>query len=180
MHLLTSPPVQVLRRISRTLGLNRLAGALMNRTDYEHRFSAAMLGAIRAGDIIWDVGANIGYYTQQFSDIVGESGKVYAFEPSHENFQHLKAAAAGKSNVDVYNIGLSNKSGQVQFIQGDDEIGATSSIVACDLDVGATVKHVEVNSGQQLIEQGLAVQPNFIKIDVEGHELPTMSENCCV
>ena len=94
MHLLTSPPVQVLRRISRKLGLNRLVGALIHRSDYEHHFSTAMLKAIQAGDIIWDVGANIGYYTKQFSELVGVSGRVFGFEPSHENFERKGRGAA--------------------------------------------------------------------------------------
>ena len=36
---------------------------------------------IRAGDVVVDIGANIGLYTKHLSRLTGESGKVLAFEP---------------------------------------------------------------------------------------------------
>lgn len=38
------------------------------------------LSVLERGDIVIDVGANRGYYTILFSHVVGNSGKVYAFE----------------------------------------------------------------------------------------------------
>ena len=45
---------------------------------------------IHSGNIVLDIGANIGYYTLIMSKLVGSTGKVYAFEPEPKNFEVLK------------------------------------------------------------------------------------------
>ena len=45
---------------------------------------------ISKNEITIDVGANIGYYTLLFSKLVGSNGKVFAFEPEHNNYCLLK------------------------------------------------------------------------------------------
>jgi FkbM family methyltransferase len=44
---------------------------------------------LRLGDLAVDVGANAGYFTLLFSDIVGASGEVHAFEPIAPTFDRL-------------------------------------------------------------------------------------------
>ena len=41
-----------------------------------------MLACIRPGDCVWDVGANVGLYSEVFAAAAGPSGKVISFEPS--------------------------------------------------------------------------------------------------
>ncbi len=45
---------------------------------YEERFHQSLLNAIRQGDVVWDIGANVGVYTVLFADRVGPSGTVVA------------------------------------------------------------------------------------------------------
>lgn len=56
---------------------------------------------IRAGDVVVDIGANIGYYTLILARLVGEQGKVFAFEADPSNFALLKKniEANGYKNV---------------------------------------------------------------------------------
>ena len=57
---------------------------------YEPYETELILRQVKSGDIIVDVGANIGYYTVLFADKVGKSGKVIAIEPDPINFEILQ------------------------------------------------------------------------------------------
>src|ERR1041384_438181 len=53
------------------------------------------------GDVAVDAGANIGIYSQFLARCVGPAGAVYSFEPAPENFERLRAAARGFSNMRI-------------------------------------------------------------------------------
>ena len=61
---------------------------------------------IKPGDVVLDLGANIGYYALMESMIVGGEGKVYAVEPSPENYKMLKENIElnGFTNIEKYSI----------------------------------------------------------------------------
>lgn len=64
---------------------------------YEETETNLFESYIKEGDVVLDLGANIGYYTLVAAKNVGKSGKVYAFEPDPENFAYLK------KNVEINN-----------------------------------------------------------------------------
>lgn len=57
----------------------------MRYTEETHFF----MSYLRVGDVVIDVGANIGYLTLLASTIVGDSGRVYAFEPNPRSYKYL-------------------------------------------------------------------------------------------
>lgn len=57
---------------------------------YEPRTLRAYARTVRPGDVIFDVGANIGAHTLHFSRLTGPTGKVYAFEPTDYAFSKLR------------------------------------------------------------------------------------------
>ena len=66
------------------------------------------------GDVILDVGANIGYYAIMLAKRVGSSGKVYAMEPEPRNFDLLQRNIrlnGADQIVEAFHIGASNVSG---------------------------------------------------------------------
>jgi predicted methyltransferase len=69
-----------IRNLGRALGLNRRIAARLYGRGYETRYDNAFTACLRQGDVVWDVGANVGYYTRLFVGRVGDTGQVVAFE----------------------------------------------------------------------------------------------------
>jgi len=133
-----------------------------------------MLAAIRPGDVVWDVGANVGLYSRRFSDIAGPSGRVFAYEPSPANLERLNEAVGPLANVTVVPVALGENEDVVIFEQGVDPLGATSRIVdKADRESERQVE-IRLSSGDRLVSSGMVVSPNVIKIDTEGFELDVL------
>jgi FkbM family methyltransferase len=68
---------------------------------------------VKPGYIVFDIGANIGYFTMLASKLIGNSGKVVAFEPVPEFLEMLKFSANlnNFSNILPVQIALSDKPG---------------------------------------------------------------------
>ena len=163
----TNSLVLALRNAGRALGLNQwIASCLLGR-GYETRYDNRFAAALRPGDCVWDVGANVGYYTKLFSERVGGKGWVFAFEPSPLNFARLASACSSLGNVVLRPCGLGKEDGWLRFRQGTDLLGATSRIVEGEAE---SAMLVDVRSGASLLGSGEAPPPNAIKIDVEGFE----------
>jgi FkbM family methyltransferase len=60
---------------------------------FEPETVATMTSLIKSGDVVLDVGANIGAHTLSMAHMVGEKGRVIAFEPTKYAFDKLVANA---------------------------------------------------------------------------------------
>jgi len=56
---------------------------------YEPDIMKIIQKILEPGDVFFDVGANIGYFTQFGSALVGPEGKVFAFEPDPKNIERI-------------------------------------------------------------------------------------------
>ncbi|MBV6521228.1 MAG: hypothetical protein MNPFHGCM_01361 [Gemmatimonadaceae bacterium] len=68
---------------------------------YESETSNFLGNVLRPGDTFIDIGAHVGYFSLLASALVGEQGRVYAFEPERDNFDHLVEHIALNS---AYNV----------------------------------------------------------------------------
>jgi len=84
---------------------------------YEKFETMLMCKEIKRGNVVLDIGANIGYYTLIFAKLVGKNGKVYAFEPEPTNFSLLKKNVEinGYENVELVQKAVSNKNGKIKL-----------------------------------------------------------------
>jgi len=123
---------------------------------------------IKEGNVVIDVGANIGYYTLIFAKLVGEEGKVFAFEPAPENFALLKKNVEinGYKNVVLIQKAVSNKTGRIRLYLSEVE-GTTHKIY--DSHDGRKSIEIEAISLDDYFEDYNG-EINFIKIDAEGSE----------
>jgi FkbM family methyltransferase len=172
MSLMSNKAVLRLRRVMRALGLPKLLARL--GTSYESALSQRLVSACRPGDVIWDVGANVGHYSVSFSDWVGPRGRVFAFEPSPVNLSRLRAACQGRTNIEIREFGLSDKAGPAIFLEGSDSLNTTSRVLAPGDAPARQTTQVELRAGAEIIDSGDADLPNVLKIDVEGHELSVL------
>lgn len=126
---------------------------------------------LKDGDVCLDVGANVGFYTLLTSVLVGESGKVYAFEPTPRTFAILRSNAGNRSNVTCVNAALMEKEGRRNLVDhGVEKSGLNSIMLTASEDDGrSTVCPVDAITLDSYCAQH-DIRPTFIKIDTEGAE----------
>ncbi len=57
---------------------------------YEGEILKTYTSIIKPGDVVFDIGANVGAHTLHFSRLVGDSGKIHAFEPTDYAYGKLR------------------------------------------------------------------------------------------
>jgi FkbM family methyltransferase len=129
----------------------------------EPEVESTLLGLLEPGETVFDVGANIGWFSLLAARKVGPSGRVVAFEPSIANAAYCKrnAASNGFANITVIPAAVGDRDGWASFAAGSslkgrlsDEGGDEVPIISLDTWLTAT--------GQ--------APPQLIKLDIEGAE----------
>ncbi len=159
-----------MRSIGRVLGLNRLLGRLINSDYYEERFGKEMLGRAQSGDVVWDVGANVGLYTEEFLNRVGDTGKVYAFEPAPGSVRALINRFEKHANVSILSYALGDSNGEVEMLFDEKDPTSVINKIVTTGD-GEKGDMIRIRTADSVVDSEEAPLPNVIKIDVEGHEL---------
>ena len=119
---------------------------------------------VRPGMVCWDVGANVGFYTLLFAELVGEAGRVFAFEPVPRNVELLRRHVEMNryQNVRIFPCALGDFDGEARFDPGP---GTTMGHMAAE----GPLK-VSCSKADTLLAAGEVEAPDLIKIDVEGAE----------
>ncbi len=131
---------------------------------YEQDKQLAFAAHVSQGEVLFDVGAHVGFYTLLGSALVGDEGHVFAFEPLPRNLDHLTRHLElnGIHNTTVVRAAVSDKPGAAKFLAGPTPMmGMLASEGELD---------VELVSLDDLYRQQKIPLPDCIKIDVEGAE----------
>jgi FkbM family methyltransferase len=147
------------RKVGLTTTLNRVR-ALWHQDEYEDKFAMALLKSIVPDDCVWDIGANVGFYTEKLST---RARWVVAFEPISANFSQLESR--NLKNVDCQQIALGDVAAQMSISENAQYSSLCPSPYVPD---DASRKTVSVVRGDSLTA---LPPPNVVKIDVEGYEL---------
>lgn len=121
---------------------------------------------VKPGDAVYDIGANVGFYTLLSSVLTGPTGAVYSFEPLPRNTRYLREHLRLNriANVEVVEAAVSDAPGTASFMP--EESAAQGHLT----EGGAGAITVKVVALDQLVaERGLR-PPKLMKIDVEGAE----------
>jgi len=167
-----------LRLIPKTMVVPILQGALRGKKwtvgsathgcwlgSYEYHKQKALQKELEIGDVVYDIGANVGFYSLLASVLVGETGHVYSFEPFPENLRELRRHLEMNriTNCTVVDAAVSSADGQAIFDPSDDRctgrLAANGSIPVRTVALDGLVLRKEIRP------------PTLLKIDIEGAEL---------
>lgn len=138
--------------------------------------TSAFVDTLKNGQVFFDIGANVGYYTILGARIVGSQGKVLAFEPVIRNLAYL------------YQHTVLNKTSNVTIISAacSDTLSLTTFSAGLNFATGHVTNNIHLKNGANeplfpvptvtvdAIVQQLGVSPDVIKIDVEGAEFSVL------
>jgi FkbM family methyltransferase len=171
----------VLRGNGRGLRVRFGASALIQVvSDVEAEVEAAFLRLLRPGDVVYDVGANIGWYSLLAARGVGPAGQVLAFEPSVANAACVRENALrnGFEHVTTIPAAVTDRSGWATFLDKgslegrlskDDSPEQTRRRAALDTRYRRTSVVPIIALDAWIAETG-SQPPDVLKIDVEGAE----------
>ena len=136
-------------------------------TDYESYITKVIKKELKKGDIFLDLGANIGFFTLIAAKIVGDTGKVYAFEPDTTNFNLLKKNIDYNhyKNIILVNKAVSDYEGQGElYLSKDNFADHRTFYINNDRDK----TKINIIKLDNFFTKWQKI--NFIKMDIQGDE----------
>lgn len=170
MFIDVNEPNPNMRKTFQAYGLNLI---------HEEATTALFKKVVKEGDIIIDVGANIGYFSLLAARISGQKGKVYSFEPEPTNFKYLSKNIQINNYIQVstYQKAVSNKEGQVKLFicpydSGHHTINQSQGIKSYRHGCSGEITEIEIDA--VALDNFLAKEServDLVKIDAEGAEM---------
>ena len=145
--------------------------------NYEQAFSDWLTRTLRGGNVVFDIGANVGLFTLQMAKLVGRNGRVVAYEAAPENVSLLADIMAMNyltGSVKLHAKAASAKAGTLTFYASTRFRGNGSTIPHDE----AYMEHFAVDGERRIEVDAEPLDAHFdrfdnidlVKIDVEGGE----------
>lgn len=136
---------------------------------WEMWVTEALAGIVRPGMTAVDVGANLGYFTVLMAELVGERGRVHAFEPNDALAARLRQSADVNGFwyiVEVHGQALGDDEGAYRFIvpEGEPKNGYLVAADDNNADLGPTLTTRRLDSFEALADA------DVVKIDADTSE----------
>jgi FkbM family methyltransferase len=161
---------------SATLRRTFMAYAL--RRTHEPATTQLFKESVRPGDVVVDLGANMGYFTMLAARLAGSEGRVYAFEPEPTNFTYLtrNIELNGYRHVTAYRKAVSDRFGSTKLFictydSGHHTINQFEGIAAYARGRPVTSEWVEIETVplDEFLGEA-ATRVGVLKMDIEGAE----------
>lgn len=161
---------------------NVLTHRMMYYGLYEENVVNFLKRDIRPGDVVFDPGANIGYFAAVCVGLVGDHGHVYSFEPSNAAHAHIvkhNRAANGRStplpNWTLEHSALTDHSGTMTFYDTPRVMTRGFACLEGTYEPKDRIPHqVEVVSLDDYCDRKHISTIAFLKLDIEGSELKAL------
>ncbi|MCE3258446.1 MAG: nlpE1 [Bacteroidetes bacterium] len=121
---------------------------------------------IRKNDVVLDIGANIGFYAEMISGLVGENGTVHCFEPDKKNFEHLKNSCNNLKNVKLNNKAIGPNTEVLKIYTSKDLNVDHRTYKPEEYDEVFEIEAVSIDD-----YLGGNKKADFIKMDIQGFEM---------
>ena len=128
---------------------------------------------LRPGDVFYDIGANMGFFSLIAGRLIGPKGHVCAFEPHPRNAPTVaeNARLNGLAHMQVFDVAIGDGTRRDVLQMTDWDGGGALSGYAVGPNELVTPTEVQVMSLDDLIAEKALPLPTFVKIDVEGAEM---------
>jgi FkbM family methyltransferase len=130
------------------------------------------LRQIKWGSTVFDVGANLGYYTLLFSKLTGPKGCVHAFEPVPRTYDKLQKNTQACKNLKLSNFAAGERRTKSEICYDSKDLGKASLCTSPQKSESSNI--VEVVPLDDYVEELDLSRLDFVKCDVEGYELHAM------
>jgi FkbM family methyltransferase len=151
--------------------INDISTELLYKGIHEPMSTQIFKRFVKEGNCVVDVGANVGYFTLLSARLVGELGRVFAYEPSPVNLIELQ------NNVDLNHfqnvrpalVALSDYNGRSKFFLSTRECARHSLIQTKEHDESTIVEVAKLDDAFPV-----NYPLHFLKSDTEGNELAVL------
>jgi len=143
----------------------------------EPREISVMKRFLSPGSVFLDIGANFGLYSLVASEIIGSKGQVYAFEANPHTFKYLRRSAMANRLIWLphyhwENLAVADRDGELEFAYDPELLGGGHIRNPGDTSDTQTIVKVAAVAIDNFLPRD--VTPDFVKVDVEGHELSVL------
>ena len=146
---------------------------------WEPNLTQFMKQTIKQGDIVVDIGANIGYFTLLMSGLVQKDGSVVSIEASAPTFGKLAKNIERNrcANVISRQVAVSDHKGEIRLFQSEHGDKDTGKITTVEQSGAAVFTSVTCDTLMNILTAAVPIsRVSFLKIDIEGAEAPLLSE----
>lgn len=123
---------------------------------------------VKSGNVVLDIGGNIGFYTKILSGLVGPKGIVYTFEPDDINFKRLKLNTSTLKNVRLIHKAVSCDNAGVTLYKSNTLNVDHRTYAHDDTDFHEDIESTSIDALFQ------NQQVDFIKMDIQGYEMQAL------
>jgi len=145
------------------------SGGRFIRGTYEAEKTEAIQKCIQPGDIVYDVGGHVGYFSILSATLAGPKGKVFVFEPRPLNISYIRHhfSINGIDNFRLVEAAVSDRDGEAGF---QIKTGTGTGHLSNKGDLKVKTITLDDFAARECVPY-----PNFLKIDIEGGEINALN-----
>lgn len=128
--------------------------------------------------ILFDVGANVGNYTQHLLGHFEDRTQIFSFEPSKLTFEKLQERFKDLSQVHCFQLGMGEKEAHLT-LYSNEALSGFASVYEREIGHHHTMMQMQEEIYMQSLDNFCASHQiekiDLLKLDVEGHEIAVLN-----